>query len=202
MGASKVGGKELRILNAGMRRFARSGYAHVTMADIAAEANTSEAGLYHSFSTKENVLSAVLQREQERCLGKIEEVLRENVSAAQKLRKFVEERLRHSQTLSKFGTLSADPFITSRPPLRNLFHNFEEKERQLMEKIIEEGVAAGEFAPTLDRRTPQVLLSVLQGLRLRTVHASGANWEERGRRRQKTEVMFATELFIRGIGAP
>ena len=63
-----------RILNAGVRAFARSGYASASMAQLAQDCGTSKAGLYHYFQGKDAILFEALAQYTQRLLEVVCEV--------------------------------------------------------------------------------------------------------------------------------
>jgi AcrR family transcriptional regulator len=63
-----------RILQAGVRAFARSGYASASMATLAADCGTSKAGIYHYFAGKDAILFEALEQYTRRLLAVVQQV--------------------------------------------------------------------------------------------------------------------------------
>ena len=83
--------KTLEIIHAGWAMFSRYGFAKTTMSDIATEAGGARQTVYNAFSSKEDVLRAVVRLAGEQSLAEVEEawqklsVLEEKLATFQKL---------------------------------------------------------------------------------------------------------------------
>jgi len=192
--------KENTIINAARDRFAHFGFSKVTMEEIAADVEMGKASLYYYFPTKEDLFSAVISLEQEELKNKITIILRKQVEASQKLRDYVEQRLKYFQSLLNLGALSIQSYFDIKPFFKKLFADFENFELSFIEKIIEEGKLSSEFDPNLNKNVSMVFLHILQGLRLRMLRLNRTiKFNEGYYNDLKKEMNIAADIFISGI---
>ncbi|MCW8822510.1 MAG: hypothetical protein OQK63_00375, partial [Ignavibacteriaceae bacterium] len=85
---------------------------------------------------------------------------------------------------------------------KSLFENFHAQELKLMEKLIEEGKQKGEFKKSLSEDVPQLILHILQGLRVRVLRQlKGRSNDNKYVRQLKEEMSLFIRIFIEGIKA-
>jgi TetR/AcrR family transcriptional regulator len=159
--------KERLILDAAQNRFARYGFSKVTMDEIAEDIGMAKASLYYYYPAKENVFRAVIRREQEEFLKQTTLILDKPYSAGQKLTAYVRRRLALGNQLLNLSALNAKFWQTMKPGFKDLFIAFGQEELHLLTKVLREGKKSGEFAVHSPERTAELLLHLLQGLRLR-----------------------------------
>ena len=164
--------KEALILAAAHKRFTVYGLGKVTMDEIAADVGMGKASLYYYFPTKDHLFCSVIAREQVTFMQHLEAVLRLEIPAADKLRRYIEQRLAYMRTLLSFQIMHTGYYHNPKPLIRDLFESFAADEHRCLAEILRDGKRKGE----LDLRSPEaiatLLLHVLQGLRLRTARAS------------------------------
>lgn len=192
--------KRNNILNAARKRFAHFGYTKVTMDEIALDVEMSKASLYYYFPTKEDLFGAVILFEQNELVKNIEIIIDKSIPASEKLQEFVEQRMQFFRELINLGMLSVNTYFDIKPVYKKLFSDFEKIELGLLKKIIDEGIAAGEFNPNLSEETALIFLHILQGLRYRVLRwAKGQNLDEETHISLQQEMKAAANLFINGI---
>lgn len=192
--------KEITIINAARERFAHYGFSKVTMEEIAADVEMGKASLYYYFPTKEDLFRVVVSMEQEELKNNINLILSKNILASQKLRDYVEQRLKFFQSLLNLGALSVQTYFDIKPVFKKLFMDFESIELNLIGKIIEEGKLSKEFDPNLNKDAPLVFLHILQGLRFRVLRWNkGQRLDKETFKNLEKEMIIATDIFIRGI---
>ncbi|MGE5500183.1 MAG: TetR/AcrR family transcriptional regulator, partial [Syntrophothermus sp.] len=162
--------REKQILQAARIIFGRFGFSKTTMEDISEEAEMGKASLYYYFPTKESLLEAVIKQEREEFMEKAEQILAQHKSQADKLKIYVEKRIKLFEGLMNLGMLSYYSFIQKKSVYQKQSDEFGGWEMKVVQKIIEDGKASGEFlADTDSETTARLLIHILQGLRLRTV---------------------------------
>ena len=195
--------KEKIIIQAARKRFAHFGFSKVTMDEIAGDVDMGKASLYYYFPTKEDLFKSVITEEQSEFVNKIESVLKENISASQKLHMYVEQRLQYFQILLNLGTLNVHTFVETKSIFRKLSEDFEEQELKLIWKIIEEGKKKKEFNKNLSERITNVFIHILQGLRLRIIRLiKEKRLEEEVYEELKEEMIITADIFLNGIKCP
>ncbi|GAB4538843.1 MAG: TetR/AcrR family transcriptional regulator [Roseibium sp.] len=147
---------------AALRRFATSGYAAVSMREIAADVGVQPGALYNHFPTKQDILKDLMLSHMADLLGAWEDV--SFPAAMDPLERFVRFHIRYHLE-------RADAVFISYMELRNLEpENFEtvEAERQRYESILtgilEQGAAAGRYAVREPRVTTRAVIAMLTGI--------------------------------------
>ena len=98
--------REEQIILAARKVFARYGFSKTTMEDISSEVEMGKASLYYYFPTKENLFQAAIKHEQDEFIKKADSLFTKHTSAEEKLKIYVEERLKFFHELVNLGTLS------------------------------------------------------------------------------------------------
>jgi AcrR family transcriptional regulator len=75
--------------------FSSKGYINATLADVAQAVRMSKGGIFHYFSTKEELLFLILYRYMDRTLTTLRPKLASNASPQQKIRTFVHHHIGH-----------------------------------------------------------------------------------------------------------
>jgi TetR/AcrR family transcriptional regulator len=192
--------KESIILAAARNRFAYYGFAKVTMDEIAADVGLAKPSLYYYYPTKESLFGAVIAKEQTQFLHDMDTVLKEEIRASQKLRKYVGMRFRLFRELVNLSDLGVQSWAEVRSISSDLFKSFESKELKLVCAILQSGKVSGEFVLPHPQQTGTVLLHVLHGLRLRMLPTSREpriDEEEYGKLKKEMELFI--ELLLTGI---
>lgn len=194
--------KEHEILNAARERFAHYGFSKVTMEEIASDIGMGKASLYYYFPTKEELFKAVIYKEQNLFVEEIEKLFSRKMSAENKLKNYVKKRLEYFHQLVNLSTLNVNTFADIKMMFKELFRDFELKELNLIQNIIDEGKANGEFSSKLKQDTAKIFLHLVQGLRLRIIKFIKDNkMEKENYDELKEEMLLFAEIFIKGIKA-
>jgi TetR/AcrR family transcriptional regulator, fatty acid metabolism regulator protein len=138
------------ILDAAMRVFARQGFHHCRVSDIADEAGVAYGLVYHYFKSKDEVLNELFTERWSLLLAAIDEVDAQDVPARDKLRavaNFIVESYRHEPELMKViiveVTRAANSFgRTHLPEIRRAYEK--------IAKIVADGQQRGEFRRDVD----------------------------------------------------
>ena len=165
-----MGEKSLRkrqyILETAKKVFVEKGYKNVTMKDIVEACDISRGGLYLYFSSTEELLLAVLQQDAEELDDVFTESIEED-SAADILTLFLKEQKK--ELLRKRNNLTMAVYEYA-------FENREKKDQMLrrqfdagvrvLEKLIESGIASGEFYCENPRGAANNIMYVLEGMKI------------------------------------
>jgi len=194
--------KERVILKAARERFAHFGFSKVTMDEIAKDVDMGKASLYYYFPTKESVFRSVIQQEQNHFIEVVDQILAKNISVSQKLSEYVEKRLEVFQDLLNLGTLHVHSYFDAKSIYQNLFDDFHNQELMIMKRLFLEGKKKGEFKKSTSKDAPQLLLHVLQGLRIRILRKlRGAKSDTKHLHQLKNEMSLFINIFLEGIKA-
>ena len=160
--------KELLILAAARKRFAYYGFSKVTMDEIASDVGLAKPSLYYYFPTKEKLFRAVIGREQEKFVRDIELMLKEDAPAGEKLRGYVDTRIRLFRELVNLSALGVQSWAEVSSIFGDLFTSLEEQELKLLQAVLLAGKGTGELGLVNPAQTAKLILHALHGLRLRT----------------------------------
>jgi len=194
--------KENEILDAARNRFAHYGFSKVTMEEIASDVGMGKASLYYYFPTKEELFKSVINKEQNLFVEEIEKLFGRKITAENKLRNYVKKRLEYFHQLVNLSTLNVNTFADIKLMFKELFRDFELKELNLIQRILDEGKENGEFDAKLKSETTKTFLHLLQGLRLRIIKFIKDNrMEKENYDELREEMILFVEIFIKGIKA-
>jgi AcrR family transcriptional regulator len=138
--------------------FRRLGYAKTAVADIAAELKMSPANVYRFFPSKNAIVEAICQR----CLGELDakawEVARSRGSAAERIeRLFLEILAYHKENLLTDQRVN-DLVMVAMEHSWDAIRAHKEAIRMVVEKILREGIEAGEFEPVDPAQTSGLMM--------------------------------------------
>ncbi len=163
------------IIQSAVRVLARKGLIATKMADIAAEAEVSYGLVYHYFSSKEQILSDLLEEALERGSGNLQRALETPGTPWDRLETFVTGSLQsfreHPEFLVVLYQALQDEEIHSK-----LWERAQSKRRLMMgaaRHLIIEGQAAGQIVQDDPDQLVVVLLSIFHGMACTTVMRGG-----------------------------
>ena len=185
-----------QILAAAVRVFARSGYHGSRVGDIAEEAGVAHGLLYHYFSSKEEVLQTVFRENWGELIERFRAVEATDEPAREKLAGIAKILLRTWRNDPDLVTVMVREVARSQQ-LQGQVEDIREA-FAIVQRVIEEGQAAGDFRPDLDARLASWVVyggleEVLTGWVLGQLPAG----EEEVARAERT----AIDLALRGLSA-
>ncbi len=155
-----------KLIEAARQLFAHKGIENTTMNDIATASEKGRRTIYTYFKDKREIYNAVIEQESERVVSRLKEVLTMDLTPLGKLEKFlvlrfsmIDDTLVRQDSFRSF--FSRDMKRVDR--IRKLATS---KEIELLRKIVDEGVAAGEFIAEQASRIVAVVQMILQGIDL------------------------------------
>lgn len=155
-----------KLIEAARQLFAHKGIENTTMNDIATASEKGRRTIYTYFKDKREIYNAVIEQESERVVSRLKEVLTMDLPPLGKLEKFlvlrfsmIDDTLVRQDSFRSF--FSRDMKRVDR--IRKLATS---KEIELLRKIVDEGVAAGEFIAEQASRIVAVVQMILQGIDL------------------------------------
>jgi AcrR family transcriptional regulator len=147
-----------RIIETAEALFRRVGFAKTTVADIAAELDMSPANVYRFFASKNAIVEAICKR----CLAEVEDkawaVARSKAPAAARAERLVLEILAYhrenfvtEQRVNELVVAAIEQSWDSIRAHKDVMLN-------VMELILRDGIAAGEFEPVEPRETADLMM--------------------------------------------
>jgi TetR/AcrR family transcriptional regulator len=191
--------KEMLILTAAQKRFAVYGLTKVTMDEIADDVGMGKASLYYYFPTKEDIFRGVIKKEQQEFLQRMHAVVGENFAASKKLETYVKQRLKLASQLLNLSSLNYSSWMALKPIFKDLFNGFEEEECKILTHIVREGKRSLEFGGPSPEKLAQLILHILQGMRLRLIRESGPAISVQSYEELEREMILFIEILLHGI---
>jgi AcrR family transcriptional regulator len=187
--------RRVAILEAARAVFARQGYAETVVDDIAAQAGVAKGTVYLYFPSKEQIYLAALMEDARNLHAESRSAMESADTWQEKLRAFVEVRLRyfeaHQDFFRIFLTEFRSMYLRGKPVSAELQHLVEEGQSQLA-RMVAAAAARGEIRavdPDLTALTISDLTCGLMERRLRL-------W---GRPMGAKDVPFALDLMCRSL---
>jgi Transcriptional regulator len=155
-----------KLMDVARQLFAKKGIENTTMADIATASERGRRTVYSYFASKREIYNAILERESEQLVGCIRQVADSDLSPTEKVKSFIAARI---------NMVKADDKASMSETIRSLFNRdlsriervrkiALEKENDILQSMLEQGVRSGEFDPRQAKRFASTLVLALQGL--------------------------------------
>ena len=148
------------IIDTAVDIFHRMGYRAATLDNVASELGITRSALYHYFSSKEGLLSAIYLQATDRFFARAYEIGSSDLSTLEKLRAFVRHNLKHIiENLAMFGVFINEEAELPAEEARRIV---EAKRRYtaVVEKILEQGMSEGVFRRTDPRLQAAAILGM------------------------------------------
>ena len=192
--------KEKLIIEAAQKRFGLFGIEKTSMREIADDLNLSKASLYYYFPDKANLYRAVVEKEQAEFIERILERILRIREADMLLREYSRSRLSYFRTLLNLSRLRLEAYSSLMPVLKDTISSFKEKEKEIIVKIINKGIADSIFFIEDPEQAAELFLDLLKGLRISILNDKKSliiEQEEYERLLEKTNSF--TDMYIRGL---
>lgn len=160
--------KKQYILNTARSVFVEKGFKNVTMKDIVEACEISRGGLYLYFDSTEQILMEILQMEAQETDDVFTDHISEGDTAADILTLFLKEQKK--ELLQKKNNLTVavyEYFFSHKSTDKNnmLYKQFDAGVR-VLEKLIQAGIASGEFYCENPRGAATNIMYVLEGMKI------------------------------------
>lgn len=150
-----------RIMETAETLFRRMGFAKTAVADIAAELGMSPANIYRFFSSKHAIVEAICQR----ALAELEQeawaVARSPGPASHRIEQLVMAIVNYHKDNFLSERRVYDMVLVAIEHSWDVIRAHKEVVRSITERILREGIAAGEFEPVDPRETSKLILRSL-----------------------------------------
>ncbi|MFY9528760.1 MAG: TetR family transcriptional regulator [Candidatus Acidiferrales bacterium] len=134
-----------RILEAAARHFAAHGLAGARTDEIAAAAHANKAMLYYYFGDKRRLHRAVLENIFRQAMNAVDKTLPETASPREQLLAFVHGNFEFRAAHPHYTQLFLRMMTESRDEIRWLARNYLRSGHRHLRRVIEQGIARGEF---------------------------------------------------------
>jgi AcrR family transcriptional regulator len=157
--AAPAGRRRLsEVVDAAAKVFAQRGYHGASTQDIADVLGMRQASLYYYFESKETALEAVCASGVEDYAKRAQEILKSEDTASEKVARLVFQHLAPMAERLDYTVafLRERRFLPQ--PARKRIRAIEVRYERLIQRIIEQGIASGEFRADLDTRLAALAL--------------------------------------------
>ncbi len=137
---------KIKIFESAAKLFAEKGYNGVSMREISAKSGVSKPTIYYYFESKEEIYKTLIRFGLRYGLDRSKEIIELDIPAKDKLIKLIQNRFRISYQHPEFSKFFMIVFDTlERLPFLDEFEKLADEHRNMLIKLIEEGVNSGEF---------------------------------------------------------
>jgi len=133
------------VVQAAVQLFAKRGYHATSMQDIAEALGIQRGSLYHHIESKEDLLYEIMESSVRKLIEPVEEIVSLPLPADQKIRRFIETHLDMIVSLRPELSVFLQELRSLPPARRQPIVAYRDHYEGLMQSIIREGVASGEF---------------------------------------------------------
>ncbi|CAM3730575.1 TetR/AcrR family transcriptional regulator [Sphingobacterium prati] len=158
--------KRIKILEAATRRFAHFGMAKTTMSEIAKDLNFSKALLYYYFPDKNSLYSAVFEYVIDKMIEEIEAVIDKGGNFEEIMMYSIDMRVKAINQYYNLFEYTMKMVKELPDELEQVFQESYLREVEIIEKILQIGIDAGEIRVDDLNETARILLYSLFGMRM------------------------------------
>jgi AcrR family transcriptional regulator len=154
---------EDRIFNAAESLFMKKGFKDTSMDDIVRESNMSKGAIYGHFSSKEELILAIYERQILLSLNQLKEIFPKNATSKNKLKAFTNIALDTCNRPKEFQRMNIEFFIEAsrKEKLTSGLNRRYSTTKSLIEGLIREGIDNGEFRADINPSQLAALLFAL-----------------------------------------
>lgn len=162
-----------QIIEAATTVFAEKGFDSATMADIAGAAGINKATIYLYFDSKDDLIQAIAEELFSQELADLQSLRDMDGTATERLNLYYETLIAEEAEVLPLMPIIYEFYALGlrREDVRRVISYFISRSADLLESIIEEGIASGEFVPTEARPAARALDALLSGTLLHWVYA-------------------------------
>lgn len=184
-----------QILKAASIVFSRVGFHAANVSDVAAEARVSQGTIYHYFKSKEELFMAVFEAwETESFYQEVQAATDGTASAAEQLRRLaygIGERMAQAADILP-ASVEFWSHIYRNTAIRESFQLIFSGLRTTLAKLIQDGIAQGEFVPIDSNAVATLFISIYDGLILQWLaDPQSVDWQ--------TESTILVDLVFHGL---
>lgn len=169
---SAISKTKKNLIEVAQQLFAKKGVENTTMNDIAEASQRGRRTLYTYFNSKYDIYKAIIESELNVLYDKLDEVIRRDIPADEKLILLAFTRLNAiKEVVFRNGTLRAN-FFRDIWQVENVRKEFDKKEIRYLEGIIQDGCNEGLFGLKNVKQTAEILHYAFKGLEVPTIRGT------------------------------
>ncbi len=160
-----------KLIDVARQLFAHKGIENTTMSDIANASDKGRRTIYTYFKSKKEIYNAVIERESEQLVSKLREMaIRSDLTPSEKICLFIDLRVDVIiDSIDQYhdgGAVLRSLFMRNVKKIEKIRYLALEKEREILDNIIKEGLKTGEFDVERTRDIFPAVVMIFQGLEL------------------------------------
>jgi AcrR family transcriptional regulator len=137
--------RRAQIIECARRSFLLNGVINTRMRDIAKQAGIDRKTIFRYFDSKEQLFAAAVHRESEALVEELKQAVDEVEGAVAKLWAFVDFRINFMNRLAMLNEVMLREIPLILPIILGVFRDFRGEIHDLLERILREGIASGDF---------------------------------------------------------
>lgn len=153
-----------KLIEVARQLFANNGVENTTMNDIANASDKGRRTIYTYFKNKKEIYNAVIEKESEQLVSKLREIYELKISPTDKLKRFFDIRFNITRDVNTQDESLRRFFMRDVKRIEKIRRLASEKECEILKKIIDEGVALGQFDNEQGQRFCVVWQMLVQGV--------------------------------------
>lgn len=152
------------VLAAALEEFVRSGYHGTSVRDIAARCGLSVSGIYHYYSSKQDMLTTLLRNAMEELLWRSESARREGNTAQERFCRLVEHLALFHTYRRELGFIGAAEMRSLAPENRNAIAEMRHTQQRVVDAEVEKAVSSGDFRTPHPREAARAVVTMCTAL--------------------------------------
>ncbi len=192
--AKRTGEKYEAIIEAAIRVIAEYGYHNAQVSRIAREAKVADGTIYLYFENKDDVLISLFSEKMGAFIAEVEKTLEEIESPVEQLKTLIRVHFEHLERDPRLAIVTQIELRQSNPEVRRAIRDILRRYLDLIEGIIERGIAGGHFRKGLDVRIARKMI-------FGTLDETVTSWIMTGYKYSLLDTVDEIHrLFVRGMG--
>lgn len=160
-----------KLIDVARQLFAHKGIENTTMSDIANASDKGRRTIYTYFKSKKDIYNAVIERESEQLVSNLREMAtRSDLTPSEKICLFIDLRvdviIDAIEQYHDGGAVLRSLFMRNVKKIEKIRYLALEKEREILDNIIRDGLKTGEFDAERTRDIFPAIVMIFQGLEL------------------------------------
>jgi AcrR family transcriptional regulator len=153
------------LLQSALESFVVQGYHGTTMRTLAAHAGLSVPGLYHHYDSKHAIIVAIMERAMEDLYARsIAALEASGPSAEERFRTYIECLVLFHANRGDLAFVAASEIRSLEPAARDRHVAARDRQQAILEKIVEDGIAEGDFSPEYPRDSTRAIITMCTGV--------------------------------------
>ena len=159
-----------KLIDVARQLFAHKGIENTTMSDIANASDKGRRTIYSYFKSKKEIYNAVIERESEQLVARLRDVVKSDLSPEEKLNRFIDLRVDVIvEAIMQYydgNVMLRSLFMRNVKKIEKIRYMALEKEREILDEIVREGLKSGVFDAERTRDLFPAVVMIFQGLEL------------------------------------